>query len=127
IASEILAEMTDGRYTTLEVNEDYEATIRDDGEPKPIISGGEEDIVNLSLRLAVSRMIADRAGQDLSVLVLDEVFGSLDDIRRDNVIALLQALKSRFEQIILITHIESVHDAVDNCIWIDYDEGTKTS
>lgn len=126
-ASDLLSEMTDGRYTSLEVNEDYEAMIRDDGELKPIISGGEEDVVNLALRLAVSRMIADRAGQDLSLLVLDEVFGSLDDIRRDNVVALLQALKCRFEQIILITHVESIHDSVDNCIWVDYDGVTRTS
>lgn len=126
-ASDLLSEMTDGRYTALEVNEDYEAMIRDEGELKPIISGGEEDIVNLALRLAVSRMIADRAGQDLSLLVLDEVFGSLDDIRRDNVVALLQALKCRFEQIVIITHIESIHDAVDNCIWVDYDENARAS
>lgn len=126
-ASELLSDLTDGRYTTLEVDGNYDATIRDDGELKQIISGGEEDIVNLSLRLAVSRMIADRAGQELSLLILDEVFGSLDDIRRENVVNLLQTLKSRFEQIIIITHVESVHDAVDNCIWVDYDETTKTS
>lgn len=126
-ASELLSDMTDGRYSTLDIDEDYEAIIRDDGEPKPVISGGEDDIVNLALRLAVSRMIADRAGQDLSLLVLDEVFGSLDDIRRDNVITLLQTLKARFEQIILITHVEAIHDAVDNCIWVDYDESTKLS
>lgn len=126
-AGDLLSEMTDGRYTTLEVNEDYDAKIRDDGELKEIISGGEQDIVNLALRLAVSRMIADRAGQDLSLLVLDEVFGSLDDVRRDNLVNLLQTLKSRFEQIILITHVESIHDAIDNCIWVDYDESTKTA
>ena len=126
-ASEILAEITDGRYTTLEVNENYEAWIREDGEIKEVISGGEQDVVNLALRLAVSRMIADRAGQELSLLVLDEVFGSLDEIRRENLVAMLQTLKTRFEQIILITHIESIHDAVDNCIWVDYDESTRTS
>ncbi|MBI2842349.1 MAG: SMC family ATPase [Armatimonadetes bacterium] len=126
-AGDLLSELTDGRYSTLDVNENYEATILDDGELKPIISGGEEDIVNLSLRLAVSQMIADRAGQDLSLLILDEIFGSLDDIRRDNVVALLQTLKNRFEQIVVITHVESVHDAVDNCIWVDFDEATKSS
>ncbi|MCE5322915.1 SMC family ATPase [bacterium] len=127
IASELLAMMTDGRYDTLEINDSYQATIRDDGELKPVISGGEDDIVNLALRLAISQMIADRAGQSFSLLVLDEVFGSLDDSRRDNVISLLQNLKNRFEQIILITHVESIHDAVDNCLWVAFDERTKTS
>ena len=101
--------------------------IRDDGELKPVISGGEDDIVNLALRLAISQMIADRAGQSFSLLVLDEVFGSLDDTRRDNVVSLLQNLKNRFEQIILITHVESIHDALDNCLWVEFDEHTKTS
>ncbi|MCE5313675.1 MAG: SMC family ATPase [Armatimonadota bacterium] len=127
IASELLSMMTDGRYNTLEINDSYQATIRDDGELKPVISGGEDDIVNLALRLAISQMIADRAGQSFSLLILDEVFGSLDDVRRDNVVSLLQNLKNRFEQIILITHVESIHDAVDNCLWVTFDERTKTS
>ncbi len=126
-ASEILSEVTDGRYGLLEIEEDYRAFIRDDGEKKWVISGGEQDVVNLALRLAVSQMIADRAGQDLSLLIMDEVFGSLDEGRRDNLVSLLQNLKNRFEQIIIITHIESIHDAVDNTIWVDFDEKTKTS
>ena len=127
IASELLAAITDGRYNVLEIDDSYRAVIRDDGELKPVISGGEEDVVNLALRLAVSQMIADRAGQAFSLLILDEVFGSLDESRRDNVVALLQNLKNRFEQIILITHIESIHDAVDNCLWVEFDEKSKTS
>ena len=84
-------------------------------------------MVNLSLRLAISEMIAERAGQPLSLLVLDEVFGSLDETRRDNVVSLLQNLKNRFQQIILITHVEAIHDMVDNCIWVEFDEREKIS
>jgi DNA repair exonuclease SbcCD ATPase subunit len=36
-------------------------------------------------------------------------------------------MKARFEQIIVITHVESIHDAIDNCIWVDYDETAKIS
>ncbi|MGQ9580701.1 MAG: SbcC/MukB-like Walker B domain-containing protein, partial [Armatimonadota bacterium] len=127
VASELLSVMMDGRYNLLRITDDYRPIIVDDGEEKPVISGGEDDIVNLSLRLAISQMIADRAGQSFSLLILDEVFGSLDETRRQNVINLLQNLKNRFEQIILITHIESIYDALDNCIWIEFDERTKTS
>jgi len=127
IASELLSVMTDGRYNVLRISEDYKPVVVDDGEEKPVISGGEDDIVNLALRLAISQMIADRAGQLFSLLILDEVFGSLDETRRHNVVGLLQNLKNRFEQIILITHIESIHDAVDNCLWVEFDEETKTS
>ena len=54
----------------------------EDGVPKPVISGGEQDIANLCLRLAISQMIAERAGQSFSLLILDEIFGSLDESRR---------------------------------------------
>jgi exonuclease SbcC len=89
-----------------------------------VISGGEEDIANLVLRLAISQMIADRAGQAFSLLVLDEVFGSLDDVRRQNVLALLRGLHDRFEQVIVITHIEGVRDGLDRVISVGFDERT---
>ena len=48
-------------------------------------------------------------------------------VQSPNVLALLGNLKNRFEQIVLITHVESIHDAVDNCLWVEFDERTKTS
>ena len=92
--------------------------------PKPVISGGEEDLANLVLRLAISQMIAERAGQSFSLLILDEVFGSLDESRRHNVVELLRRLQDRFEQVILITHIESVREGLDRVISVRYDEET---
>ena len=82
LASSFLRDLTHGRYSELELNEDYGTTLLEDGDPKAVISGGEEDIANLALRLAISQMIAERAGQPLSLLVLDEIFGSLDEDRR---------------------------------------------
>jgi len=73
------------------------------------------------LRLAISQMIAERAGQNFSLLILDEVFGSLDEARRFNVVELLRGLQDRFEQVILITHIEPVRDGLDRVINVGYD------
>jgi exonuclease SbcC len=89
-----------------------------------VISGGEEDVANLVLRLAISQMVAERAGQPLSLLVLDEIFGSLDEQRREHVVALLRRLADRFPQVILITHIESVRDSVDRVLRVAVDPGT---
>ncbi|MFO7262271.1 MAG: SMC family ATPase [bacterium] len=127
IASAFLSELTDGRYTQLEIDEKYDVLVLDEGEEKPVISGGEEDIVNLVLRLAISQMIAERSGHPLSVLILDEVLGSLDVERRDNVIQLLHRLENRYEQVILITHIESVRESLDQVIRVEYDERTGAS
>ncbi len=127
IASSFLASLTDDRYNQLELDDKYDVVILEDGVAKPVISGGEEDLANLVLRLAISQMIADRSGQPFSLLILDEVFGSLDASRRDNVLELLHRLEDRFEQVILITHIESVREGVDNVVVVRYDEETGTS
>jgi exonuclease SbcC len=86
-----------------------------------VISGGEEDLTNLVLRLAISQMIAERAGQPLSLLLLDEVFGSLDEDRRSAVVALLRSLADRFPQVILITHIDLAAESFDRVIRVGYD------
>lgn len=127
LASSFLTQITDGRYTGLEIDDDYNVLVLDEGEEKPVISGGEEDVANLVLRVAISQMIADRSGHPLSILVLDEVFGSLDVDRRENVIGLLHGLSDRFEQVILITHIETVRDGLDRIIRVSYDERSGAS
>jgi DNA repair protein SbcC/Rad50 len=127
LASGFLAELTDGRYSELELDTDYGLVVHEEGIPKPVISGGEEDLANLVLRLAISQMIAERAGQPLTLLVLDEIFGSLDEARRTNVLELLRRLHDRFDQVILITHIESVREALDRLVTVRYDAATGSS
>lgn len=126
-ASTYIRELTDGRYSEFELNEDYAVTLVEESIPKPVISGGEEDLANLVLRLAISEMIAERAGQSFSLLILDEVFGSLDETRRHNVVDLLRRLQDRFEQVILITHIENVREGLDRVVAVRYDEESGTS
>jgi exonuclease SbcC len=122
LASEYLADLTDGRYSSVELEDDFTPTVVEDGEAKRVISGGEEDILNLCMRISLSHMLAERAGQHFSLLILDEVFGSLDEGRRGNVLALLEKLRNRFEQIVIITHLEDVKDGVQHLIQVDYDE-----
>jgi len=45
LASGFLRDLTNGRYTDLELDEDYGATLLDDGDPKAVISGGEEKLL----------------------------------------------------------------------------------
>jgi exonuclease SbcC len=121
LASGFLRDLTNGRYTDLELDESYTPTLVEEGEAKPVISGGEEDVANLALRLAISQMIAERAGQPLSLLILDEIFGSLDEERRAAVMDLLRSLADRFPQVILITHIEAVREGFDRIIRVERD------
>jgi DNA repair protein SbcC/Rad50 len=127
IASAFLAQLTDGRYTSMEIDEAYNLMVLDEGEEKPVISGGEEDIANLVLRLSLSQMIAERAGHPLSLLILDEIFGSLDVARRDNVVQLLHHLEDRFEQVVLITHVEGIRESLDQVLRVEFDERSGCS
>ena len=127
VASAFVRDLTNARYTELELDENYMATLLDEGDPKAVISGGEEDIANLALRLAISQMIAERAGQPLSLLVLDEIFGSLDEERRTSVVELLRSLADRFPQVILITHVDTVRDGFDRVIRVECDLSTNVA
>lgn len=127
LASNNLAELSGGRYTQLKLNNKYEPTIIDEDIEKQVISGGEEDIVALSLRLALAQMIQERSGQPMSLLILDEVFGSLDTERRANVLSQLNAMRDMFEQVILISHIEAINEAADRCLMVSYDQASRES
>ena len=117
IATEIVAETTGGRFDTLELDESYTPQLYADGVQIPVISGGEEDIVSLALRIAVGQLIASNSGSPIGMLVMDEPFGSLDEERQRLVMDMLAKLcESRFNQIIVITHTMGIRDSADHII-----------
>jgi len=126
-ASEYIATLSEGRYTNLELNDHYEPVLKDDGVAKEVISGGETDLVLLSLRLALANLIQENSGHVMSLLILDEVFGSLDNTRRDNVMRQLNALREKFEQILVISHIDTINDAADRSLIVTFDPEEHTS
>jgi len=128
-ASEFYRELTNGKYAEIELDEDYNVLIYDQGESFGIerFSGGEEDLANLCLRLAISEVITERAGGVFNFIVLDEIFGSQDNIRRQNIMKALNSLSSKFRQIFLITHVEDVKNYVENIIQInERDDGASS-
>ncbi|MEW6051370.1 MAG: SMC family ATPase [Candidatus Zixiibacteriota bacterium] len=115
IAGQLIDEMTDGRYNLIELDEEYNIRILDTGQFFGIdrFSGGEKDLANLCLRLAISLSLTEAAGLSSSFVILDEVFASQDDIRRELILKGLSGLKNRFPQILLITHIPEIKDRVE--------------
>jgi len=127
-AKELFIELTDGRYEDLELNDEYEIYIFDQGEKFSIerFSGGEKDLANLCLRLAISLLISESSGVEFSFIILDEIFGSQDDSRKENILKGLAKLKNRFRQIFLITHINDIKDSVENLITVlENEDGTS--
>lgn len=76
-----------------------------------MFSGGEAFRVNFSIRLALSHLLTQRAGARLQTLVIDEGFGSQDSDGRQRLIEAINQVKSDFEKIIVITHLEEFKDA----------------
>ncbi len=115
LASELLSEMTAGKYGLVELDEDYNLRILDYSQFFGVdrFSGGEKDLANLCLRLAISLALSESAGLERSFVILDEVFGSQDDERRDLIFKGLVGLKNRFPQVFLITHVEEIRDRVE--------------
>jgi len=123
-SSDFFERLTDGKYRELELDEDYNLLVYDDGDAYGIerFSGGEEDLANLCLRLAISEVITERAGGVFNFIILDEIFGSQDMFRRQNIMKALNGLSSKFRQIFLITHVEDVKDDMENIIFVTENE-----
>ena len=76
-----------------------------------MFSGGEAFRINFAIRLALSRVLAHRAGARLQTLVIDEGFGSQDTSGRQRLIETINLVRKDFEKILVITHLEDLKDA----------------
>ncbi len=75
-----------------------------------MFSGGEAFRINFSVRLALSQVLARRAGARLQTLVIDEGFGSQDIEGRQRLVEAINLVQKDFERILVITHLEELKD-----------------
>ncbi len=75
-----------------------------------MFSGGERFRVNFALRIALSQFLAHRAGARLQTLVIDEGFGSQDDVGRERLVEAINAIRHDFDMILIVTHIDELRD-----------------
>ncbi len=73
-------------------------------------SGGEAMRANFAIRIALSRLLAHRAGARLETLVVDEGFGTLDALGRERMVEAITSVQADFRRIIVITHIDELKD-----------------
>jgi len=79
--------------------------------PYENFSGGEQFRVNFCIRIALSKLLARRAGAQLQTLVVDEGFGQLDAVGRERLVEAINAIQNDFARILVITHVEELRDA----------------
>ena len=76
-----------------------------------MFSGGEAFRINFSIRIALSKLLARRAGGPLRTLIVDEGFGTQDSLGIERLRDALNSIQDDFDKIIVITHIEELRDA----------------
>ncbi len=84
-----------------------------------MFSGGEAFRVNFAIRLALSEVLAQRAGARLQTLVIDEGFGSQDAQGRQRLIEAINLVRQDFAKVLVITHIDELKDAFPTRIEVE--------
>ena len=90
-----------------------------------LYSGGEAFKVDFAVRVALSRLLARRAGAKLETLIIDEGFGSQDESSRERMVKAINSIKGDFARILVITHISEVKEMFPAQIQVTKDDGTS--
>lgn len=122
-ANKLLGRMTDNRMhvkietqretkkgdviETLDINISDELGMRN----YEMFSGGEAFRINFAIRIALSKLLARRAGAPLPTLIIDEGFGTQDSTGLEKLKEAIISIQDDFDKIIIITHIEELRDA----------------
>jgi exonuclease SbcC len=128
-ANELLDRLTDGRMKVAirtvkplksrdEKAETLEIAVSDElGERKyECYSGGEAFRIDFALRIALARLLAQRAGAKLQTLIIDEGFGTQDAAAREKLIEAINAIQPDFEKILVVTHVEEMKESFEHRI-----------
>lgn len=124
IAGHLLSIATNGKYSMMELDEKYEVSIYTDIDIRPLamMSGGETDVIALALRIAVAKILLEASGMGSQTFILDEIFGALDDERRESTCQALMNIRAELPRILCITHIDEIKDMADYTYVVEADE-----
>ena len=120
-ASRLFTNLTKGRYLNLMIDENFNFRVTREEKDVDLetLSGGEKDLASLCLRIAISKRISALAGRkNMGFLALDEVFGSQDEDRREELLNSLLEISKDFRQIFVISHNQDVQEAFSNKLLI---------
>ncbi len=122
-ANQLLARMTDNRMHVKfetqretkkgDVAETLDIQIADELGTRSyeMFSGGEAFRINFAIRIALSKLLARRAGAPLPTLIIDEGFGTQDSTGMEKLKEAIISIQDDFEKILVITHVEELRDA----------------
>ena len=87
------------------------------------LSGGESFMAALSMALGLSDIVQNTAGAiHLDTMFIDEGFGSLDDVSRDQAIRVLNDLADKDRLIGIISHVNELKEQIDHKLVVKKNE-----
>ncbi|MFC1845756.1 SbcC/MukB-like Walker B domain-containing protein [Candidatus Dependentiae bacterium] len=95
-----------GTKETLDIKISDAAGIR----PYELFSGGEAFRIDFALRIAISKLLARRAGTALQTLIIDEGFGSQDEEGLSQIMEAIHKIQEDFLKVIVVSHLTSMKD-----------------
>jgi len=94
--------------------------------PYETYSGAEKMMIDLAIRISLSKLLTRRAGATIRTLVLDETSSALDAQNRNEFLKIINTLREDFDLILVISHQEDVQEAFEQRIEVyRTDEGSK--
>jgi len=105
----------DDKKETLDIQIQDQSGLRD----YEMYSGGESFRIDFAVRLALSYILAQRAGARLQTLVIDEGFGSQDALGRQRLIEAINLIKDDFKKVLVITHVDEIKEAFSTQLLVE--------
>ena len=78
--------------------------------PYEMFSGGEAFRIDFALRIAISKLLARRAGTTLQTLIIDEGFGSQDEEGLSLIMDSIYKIQDDFAKVIIVSHLPSLKE-----------------
>lgn len=107
VAEGLFHKVTKDRFASYQLGNDYDISLTTHGgyvRKLSTVSGSENDLACLCLRLAIATLRSSKLAGSLGFVILDEISGSFDDERTQQTLEGLLELRDVIPQIINITH-----------------------
>ena len=84
-------------------------------------SGGEKFRIDFACHIGMAKFLTKRSGATIDFLIIDEGFGSQDEMAQSKFVDSITILQKIFKQIMVITHIKDLQNSFQNRIMLTKD------
>ena len=90
-----------------------------------LYSGGEAFRINFAIRIALSKLLAKSREVELQTLIIDDAFGTQDQIGQEKLASIIKQARNEFDLVIIVTHAGAFANLFPNRIEIEKEAGSS--